>query len=535
MTLFGWSLPRWSAPGWISWVSFLFLLGIGIALRTLDFGIHPGGLHQDEASIAVEASSLYSYGVDRNGESFPIHFIAWGSGQNVLYAYALFPLVPFGLTPDIIRLPMLLSGILTMLLVFGIARRLFSPSVAWFSLALMVVNPWHIMLSRWALESNFLPFWFALAVYCLTLSKQRPIFFAVTGAILGVCLYAYGTAYLVVPLFFIGLLLGNIRWRVVSWKMCLLAALLLMVLGAPIALFLAVNSFGLPTIHVGPITIPNMPSDPRYETLTGLMHGAGWRGYLSNAVQMLRLLYVGSDGLIWDSLPGYGYLFPGAIFFSYMGLAVILTRRKRYEPFFLAAFLLWLTLGFVLGLMQPPVMNRVNIIFLPLVMCVAVALDWVWRRNRSVVFLLTAAWILFSALFLKDYFGKANRAAAGLAFNAGILPAIQAAAKDRVSPVCVTDAINQPYIYVELAENANPREYLPTIQYESERDAFRVVEKMGRFTFGLSRCAKDASAIYVLRNDEHPPAGYEDTSQREQFINFTVYWPKEAGKNHPAD
>jgi hypothetical protein len=51
----------------------------GILLRTWKFGTHPAGLQQDEASIGVEAASLYYYGVDRNGESFPVHFIAWGS------------------------------------------------------------------------------------------------------------------------------------------------------------------------------------------------------------------------------------------------------------------------------------------------------------------------------------------------------------------------------------------------------------------------------------------------------------------------
>ena len=75
---------------------FAFILSLGIFARIWEFSTLPPGLNQDEASIGVDAFSLYRFGVDRNGVSYPVHFISWGSGQNALYAYLLIPFIALG-------------------------------------------------------------------------------------------------------------------------------------------------------------------------------------------------------------------------------------------------------------------------------------------------------------------------------------------------------------------------------------------------------------------------------------------------------
>lgn len=82
------------------WPLLLFLLGA--VIRILYIGSIPPGLNQDEASIGYDAYSILHYGIDRNGVHLPIHLIAWGSGQNALYAYLSMPFIwLFGLTPAI--------------------------------------------------------------------------------------------------------------------------------------------------------------------------------------------------------------------------------------------------------------------------------------------------------------------------------------------------------------------------------------------------------------------------------------------------
>ena len=60
----------------------IIILFIGCFARLIYIDIYPVGLNQDEASSAYDAWSIMNYGLGRNNESYPVHFIAWGSGQN---------------------------------------------------------------------------------------------------------------------------------------------------------------------------------------------------------------------------------------------------------------------------------------------------------------------------------------------------------------------------------------------------------------------------------------------------------------------
>ena len=90
---------------------FLGLILLGAAVRLVWLGDVPLGLNQDEASIGYEAWALLEHGVDRHGYRYPVHFIAWGSGQNALYAYLAMPFIEFlGLNVVAVRLPQALLG-----------------------------------------------------------------------------------------------------------------------------------------------------------------------------------------------------------------------------------------------------------------------------------------------------------------------------------------------------------------------------------------------------------------------------------------
>ena len=86
---------------------------IGFLCRLIFIRTMPAGLNQDEASIGYEAYAVLKYGMDRNGISVPVHFIAWGSGQNALYANLAIPFIALlGLNEFSLRLPMALIGCL---------------------------------------------------------------------------------------------------------------------------------------------------------------------------------------------------------------------------------------------------------------------------------------------------------------------------------------------------------------------------------------------------------------------------------------
>ena len=87
------------------------LIGVGVALRLYAIGDLPPGIHHDEASGLYDDWALLHYGIDRNGDSWPVHFVAWGSGLNALYPYMAMPFIWFaGMDIAAYRLPMAISG-----------------------------------------------------------------------------------------------------------------------------------------------------------------------------------------------------------------------------------------------------------------------------------------------------------------------------------------------------------------------------------------------------------------------------------------
>lgn len=139
------------------WPFLLFVLGA--VIRTLYLGSIPAGLNQDEASIGYDAYAILHYGIDRNGIHLPIHLIAWGSGQNALYAYLSMPFILlFGLTPMSVRAVSLIMGLLGMIVFYLIAKQLFVSKAAGIAAMFFIaINPWHIMMSRWALSPIYFP------------------------------------------------------------------------------------------------------------------------------------------------------------------------------------------------------------------------------------------------------------------------------------------------------------------------------------------------------------------------------------------
>ena len=100
----------------------IFIIGILVRLVCID--ILPKGLNQDEASAGYEAFSILNEGVDRHNKSFPVQFIAWGSGQNVLYSYIMTIFIAiFGNSVLAIRLPIAIVGCISLFVFYQLLKR----------------------------------------------------------------------------------------------------------------------------------------------------------------------------------------------------------------------------------------------------------------------------------------------------------------------------------------------------------------------------------------------------------------------------
>jgi hypothetical protein len=491
---------------------------LGIGARIVDFGSTPPGLNQDEASIGYEAWSLLHYGVDRNGASWPVHLISWGSGQNALYAYMAMPFVAFGLSPVTTRLPMLLSAIASLWLIWFIARRLFDPEVAWSAAAIAALSPWHIMLARWGLESNLLPFVFLCGLACLVVAQdteRRTAWLSAACAFFGLCLYAYGTAYLAVPIFVIAAIATGFGSRILTIRHGLVGLFVFAITALPIVLFVAINTFGWDTVVLADMTVPRLPVTPRFLSQIAA-------GPFAHIGEFWHLLLTQRDGTSYNVTDPYGVLYFTIFFGLAIGLAIAITvlTARRLWPVQRLLLPMWLLACAPIGLMQQPNINRINLLLMGLVFCAGAAGAVLDKRVHGTLVVSLAVLVVMFGMFTRDYFSTQRERIASEFFD-GLLPALHySQAQSLTGKICVTGQVNAPYIYALFSERTDPRYFLRTVRYVDATAPFRDVTAFGRYTFGLQRCEFGEATIVVARAGESVP---ETFVRNRSFSDFDVY------------
>ena len=307
---------------------FFLLLILGVLVRIYRFGSAPPGLNQDEAFAAYDAWALLHYGTDSSLHRFPVYLTAWGSGMNALESYLMIPfLALFGVQTWVIRLPQLVLALLALPAAFSVGRRLGGNRCGLCALAVLALCPWHVLLSRWALESNMAPNLLLLGLCFLLKSRENGRFLPLSALCYGLALYAYSAIWPVMPL-----LLGLMLWyaRPKADRRLLLSGLIFAVLALPLVGFLAVNYGLIGEFSLGPFSVPKLVQMRAGEISLARIP--------ENLRTMLRILLTQSDGLKWNSPGRFGLFYPVALPFGLLGFAALLYRAftalrdGRYDP-----------------------------------------------------------------------------------------------------------------------------------------------------------------------------------------------------------
>lgn len=165
---------------------------------------------RDEVFSALTAHSIVSNGHDLNGRFLPLFFqmqMRFGSQMwfqpLLMYAIAFsIKVLPF--SEGTIRLPMALAGVADVVLMYFVAKELFRNEVAATgAAALLALTPAHFIHSRIAMDFQApLPFILAwLLCLLLYLRRRSRSLLLAAGLALGVGLYSYIVAYMIMPIY----------------------------------------------------------------------------------------------------------------------------------------------------------------------------------------------------------------------------------------------------------------------------------------------------------------------------------------------
>jgi hypothetical protein len=452
------------------------------------------------------------------------------------------------------------GGVITVLLVYSIGRRLFDSTTGLIASALVALAPWHIQHTRWGHEGNVAPLLFALAVATVLWAgvpcvdaPRRPRAWAglVAGLITGVACYGYASLRLVIPATILAIFLAMPRcWiraaRDPAWRRSLIG----MIAGVTITLGpLAWKHLTDPLINLrASQTIAGTAGDtPARRAIEALSRYAPHFGP--------RFLFTqGSTHPALSPPLGYGWLHWYMLPPLLVGVAVLAWRSRRSMSARVAlAMLLTYPAGDVLFGDKPephPLRSFAGLIPLSLVGAYGAvfAFQWFSARRRALAFGAACAfgtWILVShVLYLRVFFGRFNDDNAKYWQRHVDLMQACALIRPRVDQVdavfCTRELMMYPHelTLVFLGHDprqwfAEPREYVPGPREMGEALA---CARYGKFRFlydppramadltAMSRDDRRQRVILILRPGQRLP-NYEPAAEirKDNLVWLLVY------------
>lgn len=202
-------------------------VGLGVtALHLYRLTSSPPGFYVDEASIGYSAYAISIDGRDEHGESWPLFIEAFGGSKNPVLIYLMAGAIRlFGPSVGVVRMVPSLVSLVTAIVLGWLTYRIFRDR--WLGLATFAVAgtlPWLFVIGRIGFEVSALPA--VLGLFLLAwwdadqeLRPRRQLILAVlAGLSLGVAIYAYTTARLLILILVVVLWTAYLgewrrRWR----------------------------------------------------------------------------------------------------------------------------------------------------------------------------------------------------------------------------------------------------------------------------------------------------------------------------------
>lgn len=224
----------------LQYLLLLLIVLLAFFLRFYKVTEIPPSLNWDEVSIGYNAYSILKTGKDEWGNSFPVHFKAYGEFKLPAQVYLSIPgIYLFGLNEMGVRITPVIYGTLTVLVIFFLGRALFLSNIAGLTSAfLLAISPWHIQLTRASFESSLAALFVALGMWFLVKGFNNQKWFLISMVPFALSVFTYNTARIFTPLFLITTLLLYRKHLVKYKKFVALSMIMFTILLLPLTPYL---------------------------------------------------------------------------------------------------------------------------------------------------------------------------------------------------------------------------------------------------------------------------------------------------------
>ena len=362
------------------------VLSVAAFLRLYDLATIPGGLLTDEAFNGLFALRII------DGDR-PI-FLVENDGREPLFIYLQAISIAFlGQSALSLRVVSAILGIMTVVVSYFLAKRMFGNRVALLATGWLAISLWHVIFSRIAWRTISLPLIVALGIYCFwrgleevktqervgsaspILSPRSALWFALGGVMIGLSLYTYSIArfapFVVVALaLYLALLHRNLF--PIAFPGFLLALTLTILVFLPQGLFFANHPDSF-VERARQVTIVNPD-----------LHGGNpGQAILNSAFRTLGMFFIKGDAGVDKNIPGRPIFDPVSALLMLFGIAIAVRRFRQPAYGFL---IIWLVVMFApnfLAVSGTPNYLRTTGLIPGLFVLPALGAVWLWEAWES--------------------------------------------------------------------------------------------------------------------------------------------------------
>ena len=452
----------------------LILVGtfsIGFFLRICQLENFPLQINQDELSNIYDAYSIVETGADRWGLKNPVILRAFGENdyRPPLYTWlAAGSIKIFGYSVFSGRLPSVILGMLSLLLLYKTSKKIGGSIFSYLTLLIAVLSPWHITMSRLALEAASLSSFFVILTIYLWIKAKESGFYILNliylGLSVGLATNAYQSTklifFLIAIVIFIDIVKSSSNWLKKSSVF-----ILFITLGA------------LPQLYAV-IAMPQFFFSRAADTMMLFSFSFEYLFIL------LRNFYLNlSPQYLFSEIGSYNFLTVARLLtvelpFFYLGLVLFYWKfkeNKSINPIYIYLFIMVSILPSALTYNNPNALRAsCNVILFPMISAVGILAIYDIITNKLLKNLLLGVTIfllfLNSIINIVKYIKIRELAGAGQQNVLVELSKKINLQKDKYLRIYIEDLGNQPYIYITSYCDITPKQF---------QDANKKIEKIG--------------------------------------------------------
>lgn len=456
------------------------------------------------------------------GNKLPAFLVAWGGGQNALLSYLIIPFIKIlGLSELAVRLPMAILGCISLVVMYLLLKRISNKKVATIGLAFFAICPWHIIKSRWGLESNLFPDLILIFTYLLIkgIEDKNKFLYYLAFVVAGISAYSYGTSYYFLPVFLIPLLIVLVRKEKVTIKQAVVSLFVVGVVSLPVILYVVINTLDLPQINLPFVTIPKLEVN-RYKELTSIFSSEFLQTSMANFFSSMGILITQNDNLPWNNIQPFGTIYLFSTIFTIIGIINGFKKNKWLDIKYNYIFNIWFIVSIILTFICDPNINRLNIIMFPIIYYTIIGICIVVNKSKKASIVILILYLLSFGLFMYKYWTQDCNEFGN--FEAGLEEVVQYIDKIEDKDIYVTEKIQATYMQLLFYSQYDTRDYVKTMKCEDEHAAFKNVLSFGKYYIrDIEKLEFIEGNVYVIKKEDKENFNFEDCDIKE-FERYIV-------------